>query len=1266
MLIAWLIGAVILMFVLVFSGTGWRLAHARRRARKRDQVIFAHLRVINRVTAITRAMLMVAGLLAAGLVAWLLPEHRGWFIAPSAWGLVSAIGIVTLDQLMLGRSPIAARRRPGLLRRLLPGRLIGLCALLIAAIAASCLWAWGQSMEDGRSHFFRWRLDGRFDWGVRRPFPGPFYSLPMMALVAVATALVIIGVVATMRRRIYRPHTRYEHIDFGLRRRTIHDLILVLTGVLSATLTIIGLNIAWAFATLGPGSSSSTIVVLLSGVGGVCTLVLTFWVIANLVFAQVVESDATRPRDAAHRLSMMPDDDLDTTADELIGGDEASATEVPEDLSATVTEEIRHAGVATWFGDQSTGDDQPGLAFESQATLDQQAAAPQFVAPEDDQVYIPLVPLPIAPVPAAPEAPALPVTPEPVTTPGETVAAGLAQDDDPAATEAPALASAATDTMEQPPTGQTQSTAGASRPSEETEIDSANRSADETNDDQLKSGEVAATGLATVSAAANASVRSWKTRYRQLGDRLRSGAQRLRSEASSHAASDQLVTETDATSMGDGDMTPPVISVDQSLLISLSDSPVAQDKAETENTPSDGKQTDSINEPSTDAPSTVEPPALAEVEDVDKSSNLDLDVEDSEVTAALDPLPADQSTVEPSIAIGSDEATIRLYGADQPTSLLESDLGWAPEHLPLPTPPQPLAVSFLYDMPEPSTDEAASAAIAAGPSASRQTAGGIIRPRIIPALPTPESDLITDQAIAPATASATTVEATPIPAGADDFELAETTAADDNETRSSAQPLQEGNPLINNSEQQPTPIPVPAAWLDSEDTPESKPTRPPVEMRPIIKARIIAAEPDTMPASAAQSSAGDETAVVVGAISSSVTTPNNSDTAPLASSQCSSVEMLDTAPATLARGPLTSVDSISDTLAATDLSFESADERPSANSHDQSDRDDDPALIADAKALADDTPADVDQLDTSPLGQDEPTLAIDDAGEEPTVELSVTSVGPAIIGLTDAHRQAVAPLGRPTIHPKIIWPEARIDLSAITSSRASTPSNQPAMTTAPDQTEPSMADAAETGASPLRPDAPAADSVSPGHDADNTDAAPSTIDVAAATMNDSAPTPEAIAGIHQNDLTSVDPSPDQTAADFSQAAPNAAASSPDQPDLKPADSSQPVTQRRFVPISRPRIIAARSYHATTIINEQGLITETPLRPTAAADSANNDAPTAKSADQPTSVAALQALGTAAKPASVESGRGSAAATPVNTGSVSASSNTGRRPFRRKK
>ena len=282
----WALAGIGLLFLLIFVGTGYRLYRRRRR------LYYKRLTRINRIVGLSRIGFVVLGLGAAVRVAWRGSDYQTFLIAPCAWAIVVLLGVISTDFFLFGRSRYSSSDKLKVrISVCLPWTLILLLLLLLALLWTSVKWSEQTASIDQRSHVYSWVLNGVFGWGIKNPFPGTFYTTPLLYCFPAVLAVGLCGIILVLIRRAWLPAAKYAALDEGFRARTIRDIILTCVGATSAVLAMMGLDIAWAFSTLGPGSNRRALVVAVAFFVGAWNLGQTFWVLANLIFLPPVVED---------------------------------------------------------------------------------------------------------------------------------------------------------------------------------------------------------------------------------------------------------------------------------------------------------------------------------------------------------------------------------------------------------------------------------------------------------------------------------------------------------------------------------------------------------------------------------------------------------------------------------------------------------------------------------------------------------------------------------------------------------------------------------------------------------------------------------------------------------------------------------------------------------------------------------------------------------------------------------------------------------------
>jgi len=295
----WVLAATGLLFLLIFVGTGYRLYRRRRR------LYYKRLGRINHIVGWSRIIFVALGLVAAVRVASRGPDYQTVLIAPCAWAIVVLLGVICTDFFLFGNSRYSSFDKPKVrISVCLPWTLILLLLLLLAIEWTGSNWGRDAASIDQRSHVYSWVVEGTFGWGLKTPFPGTFYTIPLLYCVPAVMAVGLCGILLVLIRRAWLPAAKYAALDEGFRARTIRDIVLICVGAVSPTLSMMGFDVAWAFGTLGPGSSDRALVVAIAFFIGAWNLGQTFWVLANLIFLPPVAENrrlAEQIRAAANR-----------------------------------------------------------------------------------------------------------------------------------------------------------------------------------------------------------------------------------------------------------------------------------------------------------------------------------------------------------------------------------------------------------------------------------------------------------------------------------------------------------------------------------------------------------------------------------------------------------------------------------------------------------------------------------------------------------------------------------------------------------------------------------------------------------------------------------------------------------------------------------------------------------------------------------------------------------------------------------------------------
>jgi len=293
---SWVLIGAGLLFALVFSAT-W--GHVRTVRSPAGYVRYRRLLLVDRITRWSRNAIWLVALAPAVWLATSRPDYQGILVAPSLWAVIAITGVVMVDGFLLGRpaatDPPTDLTAPDLrrVRFSLPWGVMVSVFLMTVVLVLGVRWAWVAATDDGKGYFASWIEDHRIGWDTISPFPGSFYTTPLLFVYPAVIILAAIGTVIVLNRHPFLPRSKYAALDQGFRRRTIRDLALICLVAVTVPVGTMGFDVIWVFATLGPGSTQSTVTVLLAWIAGLAALGTFYWAAANLmVLAPVRESAA--------------------------------------------------------------------------------------------------------------------------------------------------------------------------------------------------------------------------------------------------------------------------------------------------------------------------------------------------------------------------------------------------------------------------------------------------------------------------------------------------------------------------------------------------------------------------------------------------------------------------------------------------------------------------------------------------------------------------------------------------------------------------------------------------------------------------------------------------------------------------------------------------------------------------------------------------------------------------------------------------------------
>ncbi|MCL2470483.1 MAG: hypothetical protein FWF25_01905 [Propionibacteriaceae bacterium] len=297
---SWVVAALIVLLGLFFLAMGYTTHH------ERSPHNYKRLDRINHIVRRSRIAIVLLAMIPAVLMVVISPHYQSILAAPSIWAVIVIMGLVGVDWAVLGRDETTGALKPKVsVRDCLPWGLIAVFVIFCAVLGYGAYWAESNATSDNRSHLYTWVLDGAFGWGTTSPFPGTFYTGPMLQIFPFVLVAAVGAIAVILMRSAYLPTPKYAALDQGFRRRTIRDVVLVCLGAVTPVLAMMGMDIAWVYSSVGPGSFQRTVVVVVASVVTAGTVCFSLWVLVNLIILRVVHESEPEmvPARPAVRLS---------------------------------------------------------------------------------------------------------------------------------------------------------------------------------------------------------------------------------------------------------------------------------------------------------------------------------------------------------------------------------------------------------------------------------------------------------------------------------------------------------------------------------------------------------------------------------------------------------------------------------------------------------------------------------------------------------------------------------------------------------------------------------------------------------------------------------------------------------------------------------------------------------------------------------------------------------------------------------------------------
>lgn len=237
--------------ILVLLGIVLVAVPRRRKLVAINEIAFPELARLRSVSETSRISALVAGAIIAVALAMLLPLGLGVFLAPTAFA-----GIQILAILVAGVFSHNAARTPGVsglevrgVQPYLPKGLTILVGSVTSILLGAIAWTTAVGTPDslgnaGRSFSYLSPCDFEKCENSFGPWPGSFYSIPLVTLLAVVLALAVIAVIVTVRRPRNASDPEIVRVDDFVRARAVESVIAALGLASAVTLCAISLLVA--------------------------------------------------------------------------------------------------------------------------------------------------------------------------------------------------------------------------------------------------------------------------------------------------------------------------------------------------------------------------------------------------------------------------------------------------------------------------------------------------------------------------------------------------------------------------------------------------------------------------------------------------------------------------------------------------------------------------------------------------------------------------------------------------------------------------------------------------------------------------------------------------------------------------------------------------------------------------------------------------------------------------------------------------------------
>ncbi|SDS38175.1 hypothetical protein [Actinopolymorpha singaporensis] len=266
-----------------------------------DEAAHPGLARLRRSTLLGRGVAMVAGVIAAVATASTGGLGRGFALAPAVFAAVQIVGVLAAD--LLARDDARTQGTAGLevrrVRDFSPPRLVRFIVATGAVLALFLAWAGVVAVPDdlGRAgRALTYSCTVGCDHRTLSPWPGSYYSVPMVAALLLVLVLAGTAVGATVRRPRNGAAPEIVAVDDVVRRRSVESVLaavgVAFTGSLAGTALLVGGRLAGLGANHGPAALQ--VVGWSTLLAGLAALVWLVWCLVALLLPGASAKPAPR------------------------------------------------------------------------------------------------------------------------------------------------------------------------------------------------------------------------------------------------------------------------------------------------------------------------------------------------------------------------------------------------------------------------------------------------------------------------------------------------------------------------------------------------------------------------------------------------------------------------------------------------------------------------------------------------------------------------------------------------------------------------------------------------------------------------------------------------------------------------------------------------------------------------------------------------------------------------------------------------------------